>query len=68
MKTNGSVAGESELIIQILKRRSFEWALIPLLLHFLSDNVLDGGADQVQMVLGSSWTEDGCGCWDAVEL
>ena len=55
VETNGSVAGECEFIVQILKRQSFWWALIP-----------GWRADQVQMALG--WTEDGCGCWDVVEF
>ena len=48
---------EGEFIIQILKRRSFGWALIPFLCHFLSDNVLDGVQIRCRWpYLG--WTED----------
>jgi hypothetical protein len=66
VETNGSVAGECKFIVQILKRKSFGWALIPHLSAPFLILCPGWGADQVQMALG--WTEDGCGCWNAMEL
>ena len=40
VETNGCVTGECEIFVQILKRKSFGWALIPLLsVPFLLDGV-----------------------------
>ena len=63
VETNGSVTEECKFIVQILKKKYFGWALIPLL---SAPFLVSWGADQVQMSL--CWTEDGCGCWDAGAL